>query len=61
VTLPYGPLRIDITLIGGGYQWRVGYGGNTLVRGALVDTPEEAIAAARVWCAGFRAGFVGVA
>jgi hypothetical protein len=61
VTLPYGPLRIDVTLAGDGYQWRVGYRENTLVRGALVATVEEAIAAARVWCAGFRAGFVGVA
>lgn len=61
MTLPYGPLRIDLTLFPDGYQWRVGYGGNTLARASVHhEDPEDAIREARAWCAGFRAAFGGV-
>lgn len=61
MTFPYGPLRIDVTLTDTGYQWRVGYGGNTLARASRHhEDPEDAIREARAWCASFRAAFWGV-
>jgi len=61
MTLPYGPLRIDVTLTADGYLWRVGYKDATLVRATVLEAdPEVALTRARVWCAAFRAALCGV-